>query len=249
MIGALGTLAADCDGIWRQRRRVLDTLPVMLFVFRLVCAPRRHGYPTVLAELWTRYRALVVPLSLPVSDTAPSQVRLKLDENGFKPFHLESLRRDAPSGPLSSRLLVQTRLPVDFDLVAHGSECGAARAQHLESPRCASVCVSASPSSPFAPALPVLATLPTSGLGMGPMPTPPEGAMDVTGPLVGGKNTRIHTQNPKVSAKFLKLVPLRVGPYPNRATIRQIDGDVDQWRTPQECRSVVLIDGTTSERL
>ena len=39
LIGALGTLAADCDRLWRQRRRVLDTLPVMLFVSRLVFAP------------------------------------------------------------------------------------------------------------------------------------------------------------------------------------------------------------------
>ena len=53
LIGALGTLAADCDRRWRQRR-VLDTLPVILFVFRLVFAPRRHGYPTALAELWPR---------------------------------------------------------------------------------------------------------------------------------------------------------------------------------------------------
>ena len=135
LIGALGTLAADGDRLWRQRRRVLDTLPVMLFVFRLVLAARRHGYPTALAELWPRYRALVVPLSLPVSDTAPSQARLKVDEHGFKPFHAEILRRPAlpgPAGLFSSRLPVQTRPPVDFDLAAHVSECRAARAQHTE---------------------------------------------------------------------------------------------------------------------
>ena len=135
LIGALGTLAADCDRLWCQRRRVLDTLPVMLLVFRLVFVPRRHGYPTALAELWPGCRALVVPLSLPVSDTAPSQARLELDENGFQPCHAEILRRPAPAGPpgwLTSRLLVQTRPPVDFDLVAHGSERRAARAQHPE---------------------------------------------------------------------------------------------------------------------
>ena len=198
LIGALGTLAADCDRLWRQRRRVLDTLPVMLFVFRLVFAPRRHGYPTALAELWPRYRALVGPLPLPVSDTAPSQARLKLDENGFQPFHAETLRRDAPSGPPG--------------LLSPGSSCrpgcrstaissrtaanvGRRGLSIRRASRCASVCVSASPSSPFAPAPPVPATLLAPGLEMGSMPTPPEGAMDVTGPLVSGKNTRIHTQN------------------------------------------------------
>ena len=132
LIGAMGTLAADCDRLWRQRRRVLDTLPVMLLVFRLVFAPRRHGYRTALADLWPRYRALGVPLSLPVSDTAPSRARLKLDEHGFQRFHAEILGRDAPPGRLSSRLIVPTRLPVDFDLVAHGGERRAARAQGPE---------------------------------------------------------------------------------------------------------------------
>ena len=132
LIGVLGTLAADCDRRWHQRRRVLDTLPVMLFVLRLVFAPRRYGYTIALAELWPRCRALVGSLPLPVSDTAPSQARPKLDENGFKQFQAAILRRGASSGPLSCRLRALSRLPVNFDLVAHGSERLAALARHLE---------------------------------------------------------------------------------------------------------------------
>ena len=193
LIGAMGTLAANCDRLWRQRRRVLDALPVMLLVFRLVFAPRRHGYPTALAELWPRYRALGVPLSLPVSDTAPPQARLKLDENGFKQFHAEIPRRPARSVPGSRARPGCRSTSISSRAAANVGHRGLSIGR--ASP-CASVCVSASPSSPFAPAPLVPATLPAPGLEMGPMPTPSEGAMDVTCPLVSGKNTRIHTQNP-----------------------------------------------------
>ena len=40
LIVALGRLAAAYDRRWHRRRRVLDTLPVILFVFALVCARR-----------------------------------------------------------------------------------------------------------------------------------------------------------------------------------------------------------------
>ena len=75
LIGSLGTLAAEYDRRWRKRRRVLDTLLVMLFVFRLVFAPRRQGYATTLAELWAQCRALEVPLPQPrpVSDACHVQ--------------------------------------------------------------------------------------------------------------------------------------------------------------------------------
>ena len=166
LIGSLGTLAAEYDRCWRKRRRVLDTLLVMLFVFRLVFAPRRQGYTTTLAELWAQCRALEVPLPQPrpVSDTAMSKARPKLDENVFKQFHAEILRRaeqpgprwrghgvfavagcqlnlpapltaagydpPGPQGLLSCLLRLQSRLPVDFDLAAHGNERLAALA-HL----------------------------------------------------------------------------------------------------------------------
>ena len=62
LLGSLSALAAEEDRRWQQRRRVLDTLLVMLFVFRLVFAPRRQGYTTTLAQLWAQCRALDVPL-------------------------------------------------------------------------------------------------------------------------------------------------------------------------------------------
>ena len=64
LIVGLGPLAAAYDRRWCPRRRVLDTLRVMLFVFLLACA-RRQGYTTTLAELWAPCRALGAPLPQP----------------------------------------------------------------------------------------------------------------------------------------------------------------------------------------
>ena len=171
LIGSLGGIAAAHDRRWQKRSRVLNTLLVMLFVFRLVFAPRRQGYVTTLAQLWAQCRTLEVPLPQPqpVSDAAMCKARPKVDETVFQQFHAEILRcadqpgpawlghrvfavdgsklnlprplRDAgyttpseqahyPQGLLSCLYRLQSRLPVDFDLVAHANERLAALA-HL----------------------------------------------------------------------------------------------------------------------
>ena len=175
LIGALSDLAAAHDRQWQRRSRVLNTLLIMLFVFRLVFAPRRQGYTTTLAQLWAQCQALDVPLPQPrpVSDAAMCKARPKLDETVFKQFHAEILRRAERPGPrwhghrvfavdgskltlprplveagyktpgerahypqglLSCLLRLQSRLPVDFDLCAHGNERVAALA-HLQALR------------------------------------------------------------------------------------------------------------------
>ena len=96
LIVGLGPLAAAYDRRWCPRRRVLDTLRVMLFVFLLACA-RRQGCTTTLAELWAPCRGLDAPLPQPISAAARSKARPQLDENEFKPCH-PILRRAAPPG-------------------------------------------------------------------------------------------------------------------------------------------------------
>lgn len=95
LIGALGALAAAHDRQWQQRSRVLNTLLIMLFVFRLVFAPRRQGYTSTLAQLWAQCRALDVPLPQPqpVSDAAMCKARPRLHEQVFKQFHAAILDR------------------------------------------------------------------------------------------------------------------------------------------------------------
>ena len=95
---------APCPGdASRPRRsRVLNTLLVMLFVFRLVFAPRRQGYTTTLSQLWAQCAALDVPLPQPqpVSDAAMCKARPKIDEDAFRQFHAAILRRSEQPGPL-----------------------------------------------------------------------------------------------------------------------------------------------------
>ena len=50
VIGTVVRVANEHDRLWQQRRRVLNTLLVTLFVFRLVFSKDRQGYATTVAE-------------------------------------------------------------------------------------------------------------------------------------------------------------------------------------------------------
>ena len=85
--GALSSLAAEHDPGRSKHRRTLNTLLVMLFVLRLVFAPRRQGCTTMLAGRWAQCRLLDVPWSQPASATVLSQGLAKVDEAVFRQFH------------------------------------------------------------------------------------------------------------------------------------------------------------------
>ena len=101
LIGTLVRVAGAHDREWIKRRRTLNTLLVMLFVFRLVFAPDRRGYATVLAELWDHCRQLEVtlPQPQPVSAAAICQARAKVDEEIFRSAHRAVLERLPGDGP------------------------------------------------------------------------------------------------------------------------------------------------------
>ena len=61
LIGTLTRVASAYDREWVRRQRTLNTLLVMLFVFRLVFAPRPPGlHHGTLSQLWAQCRALDV---------------------------------------------------------------------------------------------------------------------------------------------------------------------------------------------
>ncbi len=98
LIGALAAVAADHDRVWQSRRRVLDTLLVMLFIFRLAFSNGRAGYATTLAGLWEQCRVLGVALPQPAPVSAMCMARAKVDEAVFKTLHAEILKRaDGPA--------------------------------------------------------------------------------------------------------------------------------------------------------
>ena len=77
------------DRLWQRRRRVLNTLVVVLFVFRLVFSKGRPGYATTLAELWGQCRTMGIelPQPAPVSPSSICSARARLDEQLFKTLH------------------------------------------------------------------------------------------------------------------------------------------------------------------
>ena len=173
IIGTVVRVAGEYDRQWQQRQRVLNTLLVVLFVFRLVFAPDRPGYALTLAELWEQCRRLGValPLPQPVSASSICAARAKIHADVFRRIHraiLEQAPRETagqlwhghrifavdgsklnlprplaqegyrtpssnahyPQGLLSCLYQLRSRIPVDFDLLAHGNERLAALA-HL----------------------------------------------------------------------------------------------------------------------
>jgi len=78
--------AAEYDRKWRMRKRVIDTLMLMLLIFRLVCSKNTQSYGTTIDDLWDNCKKL--KLALPQkSSIAPSSfctARQKLDEAVFK---------------------------------------------------------------------------------------------------------------------------------------------------------------------
>ena len=99
--GVLATVtrvAREHDRQWLRRQRVLNTLLVMLFVFRLAFASDRRGYATVLAELRDHCRQLGVdlPQERPVSAAAICKARAKVAPEAFRQVH-RAVLAEAPA--------------------------------------------------------------------------------------------------------------------------------------------------------
>ena len=79
-----------------KRKRILDSLIVVLFVFRLVLSRGDKGYATVLAELWDQCRKLgiALPQREPVAASSICKARAKVHEDLFLDLHREILRHD-----------------------------------------------------------------------------------------------------------------------------------------------------------
>jgi len=86
VVHILHEVAAEYDQKWRVRKRVIDSLILMLLIFRLVCSKNAQSYGTTIDALWDSCATL--KLSLPQKNSiAPSSfcaARQKLDEAVFK---------------------------------------------------------------------------------------------------------------------------------------------------------------------
>ena len=86
-------VAAEFDRKWRLRNRVIDTVMLMLLIFRLVSSKNTQSYGTSIDDLWDNCKKL--NLALPQKNSiAPSSfcaARQKLDEEVFKSAHQKIL--------------------------------------------------------------------------------------------------------------------------------------------------------------
>jgi len=87
-------VAADYDEKWQVRRRVIDTLLLMLLIFRMVTTRNKSGYGTVIDELWDN--CLQYDLALPqkesISPSSLCEARKKLDEHAFRVVNTKILQ-------------------------------------------------------------------------------------------------------------------------------------------------------------
>ena len=75
-------IANEYDRSWQKRRRVLNTLLIILFIFRLVFSKGRQGYDITLTGLWEQCRILGIelPQLKPVRASTMCSARAKVDE-------------------------------------------------------------------------------------------------------------------------------------------------------------------------
>ena len=80
------TIAEGFDATWQKRRRVTDTMLLILIIFRLVATRAKKGYGSTIDEVWEncRNQGLPLPQKKAIAPSTFGDARQKLDENIFK---------------------------------------------------------------------------------------------------------------------------------------------------------------------
>jgi len=94
----LGDLAEEYDASWQIRKRVLNSLLLMLLIFRLVSSKNSQSYGTTIDELWDSCEKLniTLPQQHSVSPSAFCDARKKLDASIFKRANARIIEAYAP---------------------------------------------------------------------------------------------------------------------------------------------------------
>ena len=85
VVQVIDEVASQYDEQWQIRKRVINTILMILLIFRLFCSKNSQSYGTTIDELWDNCDRLGLPLPQKGS-IAPSSfctARMKLDENIF----------------------------------------------------------------------------------------------------------------------------------------------------------------------
>lgn len=98
VVKILHEVATEYDETWRVRKRLIDSLMLMLMIFRLVSSKSSQSYGTTIDDLWNSYGQLKLPLPQKKS-IAPSSfcaARKKLNESIFQDANHRILQAYAP---------------------------------------------------------------------------------------------------------------------------------------------------------
>jgi hypothetical protein len=174
----INDVAEQYDKKWQVRQRLINSMLIILLVFRLVCSKNSQSYGTTIDELWDSCHRLNLPLPQKGSIASSSfcAARRKLDEAAFKQINEKIIETYAdqnkneykwlghrifavdgsrinlprgllkygykllsdssyyPQGLLSCLYQVKSKIPFDFNLVAHINErtCAERHLQLLE---------------------------------------------------------------------------------------------------------------------
>lgn len=96
----ISDVAQQYDEKWRVRKRLINSMLIILLIFRLVSSKNAQGYGTTIDELWDSCRKLNLPLPQK-STIAPSSfcaARTKLDEDVFKSINRKIIDTYAEQG-------------------------------------------------------------------------------------------------------------------------------------------------------
>jgi len=86
--------AQEYDQMWRKRKRLIDTMLIILFIFRLVFSKNNQGYQITIIELWDQCRRMNFPLpqTKPVAASALCNARKKLKADIFKDINTRIIK-------------------------------------------------------------------------------------------------------------------------------------------------------------
>src|SRR3990172_1611293 len=85
IMGMVREITRQFDGAWQQRKRVIDSMMLVMLIFRLVSGKDRKGYGTTIDELWENCRKMKISLPQPegIAASSFSKARGKLCESIF----------------------------------------------------------------------------------------------------------------------------------------------------------------------
>jgi len=94
IISIIYTVADKYNKKWQKRNRLINTILIILFIFRLVFSKNKQGYQTTINELWEHCHNMKFPLPQynPPAASAFCEARKKLDENIFKTLNSEIIK-------------------------------------------------------------------------------------------------------------------------------------------------------------